>query len=214
MELWPITLDARRSLLTTFEQLDGDQWDTPSLCGEWTVREVLAHLILAMKPPLRRYAATAARMRGSFDRANHHLAVEDAKKPLEELLADYRSALEHRFAPPGWPEAAPLSDILLHSLDVRVSLGIDDDTPPAHYEPVMGLILGLAGRAVLGSRPPAVRWVATDLDWRHGDGDEVRGAMADLALAAAGRRARIDHLDGYGVEVLWAWLGRSEPDAS
>ena len=66
MDLWPWTIDARRSLLATFEQLERDQWEMPSLSEGWTVREVLAHLILATRPPVRRYGAAIVRARDSL----------------------------------------------------------------------------------------------------------------------------------------------------
>ena len=70
MDPWPITVQARRSLLSTFEELDDAQWEAESLCDGWTIRQVLAHLILAARPPARRYIAAAARAKGNFDEAN------------------------------------------------------------------------------------------------------------------------------------------------
>jgi uncharacterized protein (TIGR03083 family) len=206
MDLWPVTVEERRSLLATFEQLDGDQWDVPSLSEQWSVRQVLAHLILAARPPLKRYVVAAAKARGSFDTANHVLAVEDARRPVTELLADYRAVIPHRFSPPGWPAAAPLSDILLHSLDVRIPLGLPTERPPQHYAPVMDLLFSRAGRSVAPKGRPLVRWVATDHAWSHGDGEEVRGAIADLALTASGRSAHLDQLEGPGAAALRTWL--------
>ena len=206
MDLWPVIVEERRSVLATFEQLDDHQWDVPSLCEGWTVRDVLAHLVLAAHPPLKRYAAAAVRARGSFDRANHRLAVEDAARPTDELVAAYRSAIPHRFSPPGWPEAAPLADVLLHGLDVRIPLGLPTDRPADHYVPALDLLLSRAGRALAGRGRPPLRWVSTDHAWSRGDGEEVRGAVADLALAASGRDARLDHLEGPGVSRLRSWL--------
>jgi hypothetical protein len=40
--------------------------------------------------------------------------------------------------------------------------------------------------------------VATDLDWSHGSGPEVRGSGEALLMAMAGRRAALDDLDGPG----------------
>ncbi|MBT8491436.1 MAG: maleylpyruvate isomerase family mycothiol-dependent enzyme [Deltaproteobacteria bacterium] len=207
MDLFEVTVDARRSLLETFEQLDGDQWAVRSLCEEWSMKEMLAHLALAMRPPAGRFTAAIVRARGNFDKANHALAVADARRPVDELLADYRSALEYRFAPPGWPPAAPLSDILLHTLDVRIPLGLPTDQPAEHYEPVMGLLLGAFRRPFTRKQRPQVRWVATDHSWSRGEGREVRGAMADVALTAAGRGANVDRLEGDGVPAVRAWLG-------
>lgn len=206
MDLWPITIGARRSLLSTFEELDDGDWEMPSLCGGWTIRQVLAHLVLAARPPARRYIAAVARARGDFDNANHALAVLDASRPTRELLHAYRKVIDYRFSPPGWPQAAPLSDILLHSLDVRLPLERDTDVPADHYEPVLRLLFSRTGRSFTRTGRPTVRWVATDQEWSRGAGPEVRGTMADLALTAAGRGARIDHLDGEGVQAATAWL--------
>ncbi len=206
MDLWPITIGARRSLLSTFEQLDEEQWQVPSLCEGWTIRDTLAHVTLAARPPIKRYVVAMARAKGSFDRANDALAVADGQRPVDELLADYRAVLEHRFSPPGWPQAAPLADILMHSLDVRIPLGLETDEPAPHYEPVLGLLFGRFGHAFTRSGRPAVRWTGTDHEWSHGEGRTVSGTMADLALTAAGRDARVDHLDGDGVPAVAAWL--------
>lgn len=207
MDLWPEIVAARRSLIDTLADLDDEQWGSPSLCGAWTVREVLGHLILAAKPPAWRYVRAVARARGDFDTANHDLAVAEATRPTDQLLADYETLVEHRFSPPGWPKAAPLSDICLHSLDVRIPLGFDDPTPTTSYEPVLGLLFSRFGRNFAPSGRPEVRWVATDHDWSGGGGPEVRGAIGDLALTASGRPARLDRLDGDGVAAVAAWLG-------
>ena len=206
MDLWPTTIDARRGLLATFEQLDGDQWEVPSLSEGWTVREVLAHLILAARPPTRRYAVGLVRARGNFDEVNRRLAVDDARRPVDELLSEYRTVIEHRFSPPGWPDEAPLGDILLHGLDVRIPLGLPTAQPAADYLPVMGLLLSRAGRAFAGTGRPTVRWVATDHDWSQGQGREVTGMLEDLTLTAGGRSARVGQLEGDGVPSIRTWL--------
>lgn len=206
MNVWPITVAARRSLLSVFEQLDDDQWEVRSLCEGWTIREVLAHLTLAARPPAGRYLAALARAKGSFDKANHTLAITDARQPVSKLLTDYRSVIDHRFSPPGWPQAAPLGDILLHSLDVRLPLGLATDQPPEHYEPVLDLLLSRTGRSFTKAGRPDVGWTATDGDWSHGVGPVVRGTIADIALTTAGRVARLDRLTGEGVSVVRDWL--------
>lgn len=205
MDPWQITLEARRSLVATFEGVEGDQWEVESLCDGWTIRQVLAHLILAARPPARRYVAALLKARGDFDRANHRLAVTDGRRPPAELVSEYRAVVEHRFSPPGWPEAAPLGDVLLHSLDVRIPLGVEVAVPPEYYEPVLDLLFTRIGRSFASAGRPPVRWVAEDHPWSHADGPEVRGTMEDLALTAAGRRARIGALQGDGVAALQAW---------
>lgn len=206
MDLWPVTLSARQSLLATLEDLKDDQWEVGSLCDGWTIRQVLAHLILAARPPATRYAGALIKARGSFDRANHMLAVVDARRLPGELLSQYRGVVDHRFSPLGWPEAAPLSDIVLHSLDIRIPLGVGSDEPSDHYQPVLELLFSRIGRSFTSKGRPELRWAATDHPWSCGGGPEVRGSMEDLALTAAGRAARIDQLSGEGVPAIRAWL--------
>jgi len=70
----------------------------------------------------------------------------------------------------------------------------------------MDLLFSRAGRTFTRRDRPLLRWVATDTDWSHGDGDEVRGEIADLALTAAGRSARTERLAGDGVPAIRTWL--------
>ena len=117
------------------------------------------------------------------------------------------SRIPKRFAVPGLGPAAPLSDVLLHSLDVRIPLGITTAPSPERYEPVMELLLTRrAQRGFVPKRRPAVRWIATDHGWSGGTGPEVEGTMADLALAASGRAAHLDALAGPGQRALVLWL--------
>lgn len=44
MEFWPLIHAERAALIDDLEKLDEAQWATRSLCSEWSVREVVAHL--------------------------------------------------------------------------------------------------------------------------------------------------------------------------
>ena len=209
MDLWTTIAEERASLLETFEGLTAPQWEVPSLCGHWTVRQVLGHLVIAAAPPMRRFLGEAARARGSFDTANDRLARAEAERPIDQLLAGYRELVGARFAPPGIGPRGPLSDILLHSLDVRLPLGLPSDRPSERYLPSLEMLF--TRRAMVGFVPkgrPPVRWVAIDHAWSHGRGDEVQGTMADVTMAASGRGARVDALTGPGQPAVAAWLRR------
>lgn len=209
MDIWTAIAEERASILKTFEGLSAEQWDTPSLCGHWTVRQVLGHLVIAADPPTGRFLVELAKAAGSFDKANDRLARAEAERPTADLIARYRERLGKRSTPPGFGPSAPLSDILLHSLDVRIPLGLASERPADRYEPALELLFDRPGQRVFVPKGrPSLRWVATDHAWEHGTGDEVQGAMADLALAASGRGARVDALTGAGQPALAAWLRR------
>jgi uncharacterized protein (TIGR03083 family) len=208
VDIWGVIAEERLSLIDTFEGLTPEQWDTPSLCGHWTVRQVLGHLVVATDPPLGRFALEVAKARGSFDKANDRMALEAAERPIPDLIADLRRQVPKRFSPPGLGSAAPLDDILLHSLDVRIPLGLPTTTPAERYEPALDLVFGRGSRTLVPKGRPALRWAATDHPWSHGAGEEVEGTMADLALAASGRDARVDALTSAGQSAMARWLRR------
>ena len=43
---------------------------------------------------------------------------------------------------------------------------------------------------------------ATDLDWRHGRGEDLAGPAEAIAMALTGRSAALDDVDGPGRAVL------------
>jgi uncharacterized protein (TIGR03083 family) len=206
---WDDVIEERRATLELFESLTDEQWAVESLCTGWTAREVLAHLVVAADSRLRHWGLPILKAGGDFDKANDCLTRAEATKPIPELLDRYRERLQLRFPPPFLPLAAPMADAMLHGCDVRIPLGLPIDRPVERWAPPLDLIFGPRGK--LGFSPrgrPPLRWVATDHNWSHGEGDEVRGAMADLALAASGRAARVEHLDGPGQPAVARWLER------
>lgn len=208
MDIWSAIAEERSSIIEMCTGFTEEQWATPSLCGGWTVRHVLGHLVVAADPHIGRFVLELAKARGSFDTANDRLARAEAERPPAELLERYQERVGARKTPPGFGAAAPLTDVIVHSHDIAIPLGLQSVRPAERYAPGLDLFLSPRGeRAFVPAGRPKVRWVATDHAWEHGAGSEVQGTMADLALAASGRDAWIDALAGPGVPALEAWLG-------
>jgi hypothetical protein len=53
-----------------------------------------------------------------------------------------------------------------------------------------------------------LRFAAADLEWSHGEGEEVRGPAIALTVALLGRPALIDQLSGPGIAAFKTWVGR------
>jgi len=53
MDIWPTVHAERKALADDLRNLGTEQWARPSLCGDWTVRDVLAHMTSGAKltPP-------------------------------------------------------------------------------------------------------------------------------------------------------------------
>ena len=83
---------------------------------------------------------------------------------------------------------------MIHGLDVTVALGVDRTVPER-----VGLVLaGMKPKnvAFFGTDLSGVSLEATDLDWRYGEGEPVRGTGADLLLVVCGRKLPAGRLRG------------------
>jgi hypothetical protein len=90
---------------------------------------------------------------------------------------------------------------MIHQQDIRRPLAIPRVIEPQRLR--VALDFALTAPRILGAwRARGVRLVATDLDWSHGKGDEVRGTGEALLMAMAGRRAALDDLEGPGKAKL------------
>ena len=199
----------RRGLVHRLRDLPEEQWQTPSLCTGWTVHHVLAHLttpFLVSRPAM---GLRFLRHRG-IGSAMDATARSLAQRPPQELLDVLERNAASSFAPPGVGLVAPLTDAVVHSVDIRWPLGDPhtDSGDPSRLRPSLDFLLGR--RATLGflpaSRPQGLRFVAEDQDWAHGSGPDVRGPSLALVLGLLGRRAALEDLSGDGVAVLAARL--------
>lgn len=197
------TTDERRRLADWLEGLDEVALSTPSLCTGWTVREVAAHLAVAMSGSIPGFLVQVLRHRMNAHRANEVLAQERAKRPWPEIVATIRDRADQRLTNPGTGPAGPLADVLVHTGDMRLPLALPHE-PPA--ERVTAVLEFLTGTRAVGFVPKGrldgLRLVATDLPFAAGDGAEISGRAADLMMAAAGRPAVLPALTGSGVDLL------------
>ena len=206
VEHWETIAAERRLLADDLAGLTDEQWGTPSLCGDWTVRHVVGHLVVQHKTSGPQFLLAALQAGGRLHRASSRMAVREGTQPTEELVADLRRFAERRFTPPGFGSEAPLTDIMIHGCDIRIPLGLPDRGPEP-FGPVLDLLVtNRARRGFVPRRLPVLRFEATDLDWSHGNGPTVRARAMDLSLALTGRTARLDALSDEGRAPLAAWV--------
>jgi uncharacterized protein (TIGR03083 family) len=205
--VWRSIDQERARLADWLEDLTDEEWQAPSLCTAWTVREVAAHLTLA-HTGLRQAVPALARARGSFDGMIRDTAVRQAQLPVQEYPAMIRRMIGSRRTAPFISEREPLIDVLVHTQDMARPLGRDVPMP---VEPAMAA----ADRVWRMSFPFRARrrlagreLVATDAPWRAGSGARVEGPMASLLLLLTGRPAALADLSGPGTTGLAATLVR------
>ncbi|TWE22519.1 maleylpyruvate isomerase family mycothiol-dependent enzyme [Prauserella muralis] len=196
-----LAAEERAEFAALLDTLSPEQWDAPTLCEDWRVRDVVAHVIsydeLSVRGLLRRLAGG----RFALPRVNALGVAEYATREPDELVALLR---EHQ-RPSGLPSAfggrIALVDAMIHQQDIRRPLGLPRDIPARRLRPALSFAM-LAPPLRALPRIRGLRLVATDLDWTWGRGPEVRGPGEALLLAAAGRHGVARELTGPGQPVL------------
>lgn len=203
---WEVIAKQRRALADDLDRLSESQWKTPSLCSDWTVHQLVGHLVVMHKTSTPKWLFLTAKARGNWDRANSKLSAREGARATAELVAELRRVAESHAIAPGFTSSAPLTDILIHSQDVRLPLGVQSEQPTAAYRDVLDLLVTKKAKgAFVPKQLPGLRFVASDLDWTYGDGPTIEGTAADIALAMTGRTARLDALGGAGQPAFAAW---------
>ncbi|MEH0843546.1 maleylpyruvate isomerase family mycothiol-dependent enzyme [Micromonospora sp. CPCC 205711] len=186
----------RREQARLLAALRPEQWDAPTLCDGWRVREVVAHTTMPFRTSVARALWELARARGDINRMADRAARRDAARmSTDELVAAVADNVDHRWTPPGGGVGGALSHDVVHGLDVTVGLGLDRRVPP---DRVALVLAGMSPRNVrfFGTDLSGVALRATDLDWGLGEGTPLRGLAQDLLLVVCGRRLPPGRLDG------------------
>ena len=198
---WAMIHAERRAMLADVEDLTDEQWETPSLCAGWTVRDVLAHMTATAK-------MTPPKFMGKFIGSGFRFTAMSAKDVQRErgatpadALAFFRSRLDATSHPPG-PIDAMVAESVIHGEDIRRPLGItraypeDATTTVASFITKSNLLLGGKRRST------GLSLKATDASWTLGSGPEVSGPLVSIIVALTGRKAGLDQLEGDGVATL------------
>ncbi|HSS24265.1 MAG TPA: maleylpyruvate isomerase family mycothiol-dependent enzyme [Mycobacterium sp.] len=200
-DIWTTISVERGALADDLAKLTSAQWDTPSLCSEWTVRDIVAHLSATASLNPATFFFNMAKAGFNFDRfANGQIGKHRGPDPAA-TLNEFRGLQNSTSAPPG-PKTSWLGEVVVHGEDVRRPLGIAHTYPPDAVREVIDFYTG--SNMLIGSkkRITGLALKATDGDWQHGQGEAVEGPLLSLLLAMTGRGAACDDLAGPGVQTL------------
>ncbi len=207
---WQVITSQRLSLADLLQGLTPQQWDSPSLCSRWRVRDVAAHLALAPQVSTTAALLGVVRARGSFDRLNHDLAVRHAARPTADLVAELRAHAASRELPVLTNYRNILIDVLVHGQDIAIPLGIPRTMPTdaAHAAAtrVWTMRWPFYAQRTLGR----YTLTATDTHWSVGTGPEIRGPIDALLLLLTGRPAALPRLSGPGLHALTTQMSRTD----
>lgn len=202
------TRDAERDEMLDLAErlavLDDEQWNAPSLCTQWRIRDVLAHLTAGAEGAFGSVAIILGMFRHGFS-YNRWVAADGRVRGERDpavLLNALRHAAANREASPGARPVRGLMHVLIHGQDMCRPLGITRDLPEAHLVPVADFVKDDVHIFGAKKRIAGLKLTATDMEWSHGGGPEVTGPAEALVMMMARRSVALDDLSGEGKAVL------------
>lgn len=206
---WRLVLDERQDILAFLRGLTSDQWEMPSLCAGWRIKDVAAHLLVdepVQAGMARRVLPLLAKQRFSVDRINAAWIAQNRDRTSKSIVEAFQEdslravgVIGHLLGP-----AVALRALVIHHQDMRRPLHIERVVPPDRLVGALDALLTWKGSVSIGSRTRArgLRLRALDVAWSHGAGPEVFGPGEAIIMALAGRGVALKDLGGEGKGIL------------
>ena len=196
---WAMVHAERMALAQDLAGLSDPQWNAASLCTEFTVREVVAHLTSGASLGPLRWMAGVIRHRFDFDAQNAYRLAQQLGADHDETLERFRRSIASTTKPPV-PVVAVLGEVIVHGEDIRHPLGIRREYPIATLTRVAEYYHRSNMTVPSKRRAQGLHLSATDGPFSGGaqDGAPVSGGTLALIMAMAGRSAHGAQLAGEG----------------
>ena len=183
--------------------LTDEEWDRPSLCEGWRVRDVVGHILDGNELNLLTLPVRLARFGFSSDRSGRVLSIRRAEgRTPAQLLHDFDTRDAWAGTCRVFPDRIVLLDRLVHHQDIRRALDHVRQIPEER------LLATLDGAPKLGSvfgakrRSKGLSFAATDVDWSWGEGPRVEGPGEALLLTLLGREHPLPEVSGPGAPAF------------
>ena len=202
---WAAVQAMRLTVADLLEDLAPSEWERPSLCAGWRVRDVAGHLSLV--PTITTWEMVRAAPRGGFNphRINTLLARRYGDRPPDAIVARIREHAGRQGTARVLDVRDSLFDVVVHSQDIALPLGRAVEVPVASARAGLDRVWEM-GWPFHAERRLAGRLLrATDTDWERGEGPVVEGTALALLLLLTGRNeTAVPMLAGPGVTSLSA----------
>jgi uncharacterized protein (TIGR03083 family) len=183
--------------------LDDADWERPSLCEGWRVRDVVGHILYGNEMHLTTLPFRLARYGFSSDRSGkaYSIARAEGRSPAELVRAfDERDAWAGTCRV--FPPKLVLLDRLAHHQDIRRALGHPRTIPEERLVAVLDAAPRLGSVFGAKARTKGLRFEADDVAWSWGEGPLVRGPGEALLMTMLGRPHPLPEISGDGLEAF------------
>jgi uncharacterized protein (TIGR03083 family) len=202
MDVWRIIEQERIALAGELSTVPPTAWEVQSLCRDWKVREVVAHLVAGATTTKREWFRDYAKSGFNFNRFISRDAIARGRAEPGELLDLLGATASSRNVPPGATRQGMLNETVCHAQDIRRPLGLTYRFPTEALVAVADSFKGKGYPFGSKKRIAGLRLVATDGVWTTGEGPEASGPLEALVMVMAGRRAALADLTGPAVGTL------------
>jgi uncharacterized protein (TIGR03083 family) len=201
--LWVMAHAERAALAEDLSGLNDEQWRHSTLCGEWDVQDVVAHLTAAGSLNQWRWVRSMLRARFRADVHNQRRLVEHRGSTPTKTLDLFRAIIGSTTAPSGHT-AAYLGEVVVHAQDIRQPLGLPRTPAVDALTPVADFFARRNFTVSSRTTAAGLQLRADDGPFATGTGPLVTGSTLALVMSMAARASYVDQLDGPGVPTLRA----------
>ena len=199
--LWALVHAERAALAEDLAGLGAEQWRHDTLCGEWDVEQVVAHLTAAASLNQWRWLRTMLGARFRPDVHNQRRLAEHCGSTPAETLARFRAVITSTTAPSSHTPAY-LGEVVVHAQDIRQPLGLVLMPGVDALTPVAGFFARRDFAVASHTQVADLQLRADDGPFATGTGPLVSGSTLALVMSMAGRASYLAELDGPGVPIL------------
>ncbi|NYE95331.1 uncharacterized protein (TIGR03083 family) [Psychromicrobium silvestre] len=209
-ELWALVHAERAGLAEDLAVLSAEQWKHETLCGQWDVEDVVAHLIAAASLNQGRWMRSMLGAGFRADVHNQRRLEEHRGSSPEETLARFRAVINNNIAPSSHTPAY-LGEVVVHAQDIRHPLGISQQPSIEALTAVAEFYVSRNFAVASRTQASGLQLRADDGPFSAGSGAAVTGPTLALVMTMAGRSAYLEQLQGPGVSTLRSRIESSEP---
>lgn len=199
--LWALAHAERAALADDLAGISPAQWRHGTLCGQWDVEQVLAHLTAAASIGQWRWIRSMLGARFRPDVHNLRRLKEHLGATPEQTLEQFRAIVTSTTAPTS-DTAAYLGEVVVHAQDIRHPLGLAHTPSIESLTPVAEFFARRDFAVPSRSNAAGLELKADDGPFTAGAGPLVTGPTLALVMAMAGRGAYLEQLEGPGLETL------------
>ena len=207
-DLWALVHAERAALAEDLAGLDAEQWRHGTLCGEWDVEQVVAHLTAAASLNQRQWLRSMLAARFRPDVHNERRLAEHRGSTPAETLDRFRAVITSTTAP-SHHTPAYLGEVVVHAQDIRQPLGLARTPTVDALTPVAAFFAGRDFAVASHTQVAGLQLRAGDGPFAAGTGPLVTGPTLALVMSMAGRVPYLAELDGPGVPALRSRLHAS-----